>query len=361
MKFSKSRENLKLPSIFVALTIAMFFLIYFPSQNILFNGIKSVLSLLFIFFIPGYVLTYLLFQNRKGMAELLILSIGSSVCITILMGMTIDFVHMKINFFNIMFSVLSVSLILNVLLFLKEIIAPTEKKIFKFSRNDKIFFFCIFLLLFVVIIIIYLSITLPSKEQFVELYWKVSELKDITNKTDVNCSMINCSLSVIYRVGTIDLANKSYGGMITDPRKKGMYDSVCIDFNQNGIFCEKNEGPFKIGDSFMINSSSFNIMNSKNDQIFIADYPKETNVSNFTVGFVIKSDYYEIKNFTMGLFLNDTLQNSEIVTVEPNQAITNHYVIHLPENGLYRIRIAVLPLTMKENTYIEFWVKKFSV
>lgn len=362
MKLSNPKENLYLLLIVAILTGTLLSLIYFSPQNIFLDAIKSILSLLFMFFLPGYILTHLLLRNKLDRTETFVLSVGLSVCITIFMGMIVHLAQMKINFFNIMCSILVVSLILLffvIFVILKDRKIPSRKKWkSKISRNDKLFFFCLFLLLFVMSIMTYISITLPSEEEFVELYWKVSELKDLANKTDVNCSIDNCGLSGIYKIGTVDLVDNSYKAIITDLNYEGMYDSICIDVNQNEIFCEENEGPFARRDSFGINSNSFNVIYFRNNQAFIANYPREVYVSNFTVGFVIKSNYNEVKNFNMGLFVNETLQHSENLTVEPHQEISNYYSVYLPENGLYRVKVAVLPLTLEEKTYIEFWVEK---
>jgi hypothetical protein len=131
--------------------------------------------------------------------------------------------------------------------------------------------------------------------------------------------------------------------------------------NRNEIYCEENEGPFKEGETFQKNSYSFSIINPSEKKFIIFNFPKETTLSNFIVGYSIKSNYKEEKEFEIGYYINETLQKIDNKKINPDQMISEYYTVNLPENGLYKVKVALLPLTIEDRTYIEFWVNKIQV
>jgi len=326
------------------------------------NIARTILSLLYMFFLPGYIFTHLILRNKLNRAETLVASIGLSICITICSGMIVHFTEMKIDYLSIITSVSIVTLILAFLVFLKDI--RNSKTIRWKSSNfkqNKFFTFSLILLICVMIVIIYFSITFPSKEEFIEIYWKLTGINGLQNITDINCSIDRCSVSGIYKSGNVDLLDNSYDTIITDLYWEESYDFICIDLNQNELFCEENEGPFKAGNSFNISSNHFNIIYSKGEEFYIFNFPKETDISNFTVGFSMKSNYKEVKLFNVGLFVNETLQYTKSIVLYPDREVSKYYSVNIPEDGISKVRIAVLPITFEDRAYIEFWIEKTSI
>lgn len=358
MKLKFGRGLYLLAAVFVLMGVMLFWNYLLP-QNAFFSTVTSLVSLVFIFLLPGYILSYLIFE-KVDRSEKLILSLGFSICVTILAGMIVHFAQMKISFVHIMYGVLILSLILAISAVLKHRAKRRERPRSRVLKDGKIFLFCSLSLLFAMAVIIYTSISLPSEEEFVELYWKAAELTGLKEETDVNCAIDDCSLSGFYKLGSVNLLDNYYNAIITDLNAEDVYDSICIDFNKNGVYCEKSEGPFAKGDSFGIGSNLnlFSVVLSKSDKFYIFNFPKRTNASNFTVGFSAKSNYKEAKNLNLALFVNETMQYSESLPIEPQQEISKYYPVRLPSAGLYKVKIEVLPLTVEDRTYIEFWVEK---
>jgi hypothetical protein len=269
---------------------------------------------------------------------------------------------MEINYLSIIITLSITTLILTLLLFLRDI---RNSKLVRWKsitfKPDKFFIFSLILLICVIVVTIYLSITLPPREEFVELYWKLTGINDLQNRTDINCTINPCSISGIYKHGTADLLYNSYDTIITDLYWNGSYDFICIDLNNNEIFCEENEGPFGAGDTFNITSNYFSVIYSKTKEFYIFNFPKKIDISNFTVGFSMKSHYKQVKTFNVSLFVNETLQHTENIILYPKQEVSEYYPVNISKDGISKVRIAVLPITFEDRAYIEFWVEKPSI
>lgn len=101
------------------LTAVLLFLINLQVENIIHNFLRSSLSLIFIFFLSGYSLIILISGENLEPVEVLVFSIGLSVCITIIDSMIIHFIGLGINLVNIMNLVASTTLIFLILTLLK--------------------------------------------------------------------------------------------------------------------------------------------------------------------------------------------------------------------------------------------------
>ena len=132
----------------------------------------------------------------------------------------------------------------------------------------------LFLTIVILGIIVYISATSTSKEEFTELYWKIFKV-DFSPKTQVNCALKPCSISGFYDFGNITFDNKNYRIILIDLGMAWQYDAMCIDINENNVFCEAGEGPFRERDSFLIGSDSFTIISSNEKNFAIANYQRE--------------------------------------------------------------------------------------
>ncbi len=225
-----------------------------------------------------------------------------------------------------------------------------------FKKRDKVFYLCLVLTLIVLGVMIYVSITSRSTEEFVELYWQVFKLENLRNTTNVVCEHKNCSLSGVYMAGDVNLFGENYKAVISDSNEIGIYDSLCIDINYDGIFCGNHEGPWNVSNTFFIDSQPFYILKLNKDEVVITNYPKETNITNFSVSFVIKSHYKETMNFDATLFVNETLEANKTFTIEPDHEKISFFDVNLPNAGWHKVRIIVQLQALNKSTEINFWV-----
>jgi len=165
-------------------------------------------------------------------------------------------------------------------------------------------------------------------------------------------------LSGIYRIGNVEINWIDYSVIIIDSYEAGVYYNLCIDIDNDEIYCEEVEGPFGFRDTFFIESNVFNINTFYGDNIIIAHYPSITENENFTVGFIVKSYYQKNLDFNVSLYINETLEKSEILSMKPGEEIVLKYPVSLPEAGLFKVKISVSPVSAKEEAHIDFWVNK---
>lgn len=116
------------------LAIVMLFLANFNSQNVIYVIVKTSLTYLFILFLSGYLFLNLLFENGLEISEILVLSVGASIGITILCGMTVYFLGLRISIANILDFVSVVSLIFSLIIFLKTVSFSKSIKYEEFLR-----------------------------------------------------------------------------------------------------------------------------------------------------------------------------------------------------------------------------------
>ena len=225
-------------------------------------------------------------------------------------------------------------------------------------KNHGIFLFLLVFSFIILSIIIYISETSPSKEEFVEVYWQMFKAKNLDYADDVNCKIFFCSKSEIYKIGGINLNGKNFGIVLTDLEEADEYNFLCIDFNDDDVYCDDGEGPFRERESFLIDSNAFNVLDIRGDDIVIAHYPKEIYEQNFTVGFVIKSYYSHSEDFDISLFVNESLENSMTLELQPEEETISQFEVSLPSEGLFKVKVSVSPLTTDEKANIDFWVEK---
>jgi len=102
------------------LTLILLLLINIQTTNIIHNSLRGLLGLIFIFFLSGYSLIIFLSKENLEPVEILIFSIGMSICITILDAMIIHLTSSRVNLTNIMNLVASTTLIFLILTLFKK-------------------------------------------------------------------------------------------------------------------------------------------------------------------------------------------------------------------------------------------------
>jgi len=110
----------------------MLLLTIFTIENSVYYAVKGALALSLVLFISGYSFISLIFSKELKTIEVFVLSVGTSISITILAGMTIHFLGLEISFANIMNLVLIITLILGFFGFLRVIL----KKVYLEVQNE---------------------------------------------------------------------------------------------------------------------------------------------------------------------------------------------------------------------------------
>lgn len=112
----------------IILVAVMSLLVNFSFQSIFLSIIKTIFVYLFIFFLPGYFFVNLLFEKELKISETLVLSIGASICLTILSGMIVHFLGIRISIANILNFLSILTIILLVSFFVKNFSSSKPKK-----------------------------------------------------------------------------------------------------------------------------------------------------------------------------------------------------------------------------------------
>ncbi len=102
------------------LFVLMYILTNSTYESIIFISVRNILAIIFIFFLSGYALVSIIFQEEKlEFPEFLTHCIGLSICISILGAMIIHFSGMRVNFVNVVNIISITTMILAVLNFLR--------------------------------------------------------------------------------------------------------------------------------------------------------------------------------------------------------------------------------------------------
>jgi hypothetical protein len=165
-------------------------------------------------------------------------------------------------------------------------------------------------------------------------------------------------MSGIYKIGNINLDGMNFNLITTDLNKSNEYVSTCIDFNKNGTYCEKTEGPFRERDTFLIDNDSFNFFWVSDKNVIVAHYPKRVSQENFTIGFVMKSHYSRTIDTKITLFVDTNQTRSKIQTLKPNEEIISKFDVTLPTLGPHKVKISTTPTTINKENEIYFWVER---
>ncbi len=97
-------------------------LILLISLNFTINYFLSALTLIIMFFLPGYSIVNILFNKKGDIPEIFVLSVATSISIFILIAMGVHFIGIRISVSNILYPVIILSLILGILDFLKNLL-----------------------------------------------------------------------------------------------------------------------------------------------------------------------------------------------------------------------------------------------
>ena len=105
--------------VIVILILSFLLILIVNTEFYLLLLLRNFLSLLFIFFIPGYLFINLLSFKKDDPLEKFILIVGTSISFTIILSMLLHFLGMRIGLENIMVFVSVTSLILDLICLFK--------------------------------------------------------------------------------------------------------------------------------------------------------------------------------------------------------------------------------------------------
>ena len=91
-------------------------------------------------------------------------------------------------------------------------------------------------------------------------------------------------------------------------------------------------------------------------EVYLTNYTKEVDTNNLTFDYSIKSYYLSKKDFRINLYLNQTIINTKILNIDPQEKIDIKENIRLPTNQTYVVKVYVKPLDEQKEAYIYFWV-----
>ena len=95
------KPNLDLYSVTIILIVCMIFFANFVSKDLFFIVFRSIFSLIFLIFLPGYLFIKLIFKKRD-LPELVVLSFCVSICLSIINGIIVHLLNIPIAFASIM-------------------------------------------------------------------------------------------------------------------------------------------------------------------------------------------------------------------------------------------------------------------
>jgi hypothetical protein len=341
--------------IIIALLLAMVFLINYEKDNAAFNYLKYISMISAALFVPGYILANLTLNRPLKIPEALALGIGLSVAIVILSGVLVILAGLPISVQNIMNVIWFITVVLAAMGFFKADFKWINLEKGRKSK-DRLFYINLILVLFVISNLIYLSILAPANEEFTELSWRLWKIDDLTIANKVDCNMERCTLSGFSKVSKFNLGSNEYSILFMDLNSPEKYDSICIDVNRNGTYCDAWEGPFWPSSSFFIDGEAFNFRLLTNDSILILNYPNTVRNESFSVSYNIKSYYSKTTDYDLYLVINGTAYSKRQIALEPNESMTVNENVTLPGNGTYKVEVYAYPDSTSDGVSISFFV-----
>lgn len=323
----------------------------------IFNTLKAILIILIAIFIPGYLFALLFLDKKTEKSEFLVISIAVSICFVILTGILIHLLGVSINAYNVLNILWLITSVFTIVL----VLIKSESTRFRKRRvikTDKTFYLNLVLIVVFFSLLIYLSMKFPSTEEFVELYWEFVKVENPTDEYDAVCKDASCSLSGINKFKKAKIDQVEYDILFLDLNEPEKYDSICIDLNQNDVYCEDEEGPFWSPEGFMINNTTFSY-NLFGDGIVIFSFPKKlVNRTDFEVSYNIRSHYSKILEFDVTLTVNDEVFSEKEIILEPNQQMLIKDQVSIPEEErLHEVEVVVSPRKGGQSAKINFFVK----
>ena len=345
------RKGLQLILVYLSLLLLLVF-INIETPFPLLNTVKAAVVILFAIFIPGYLFTQL-FLKREDHSETMVMSIAMSICFVILTGLLIHFLGISINAYNILNPLWFISSIFTmVLMFLN----PSKKK--KKTKPNKTFYLNLSLILAFFLIFVYLSFNSSSNEGFIELYWDFTKVEHHYTQPDLECFNMTCSLSGTNKVQITRIDQDWYNILFLDINYPGKYDSICIDFNHNNLYCEDGEGPIWPPLGFMIGNKTYSY-NLIEDGIIIFSHPKRVvNTTDFVVSYVTESHYTDLMEFDVTVKVDDYVLSREEMVLEPGERLLVEQEVSISEEKRqHKVEIIISPKRIPDQSAkINFFV-----
>lgn len=336
---------------------------------------QTILSLFFIFFGSGYLVNAYLTDLKQRVDEVsvrvILRSITFSVTTTIVAAMATHYAGLAItttNIMNILFVTIVALLVLN---FFKILWSGTRRskkgrrewedktEDAKKAPSDSGVLIHVLMMATVISIIVYLSAYLPTKEEFLQVYWDVREVQIRESIFDPE----NTEGNVLY--GTVLLGNRRLPMVMYDLDEEPGFDTFCLDIDEDGRWCEdtapgrNREGPINYFETFFIDGYAYRaVMFAENRAVFI-NYAEYLYQDTFRTSFNVRSHYSREVDLRLVVSVDEDIISTEDITLAPGQEFLKKVDIRLEEEGNYRVTARVEPLSIKEDSSsIHFFVDR---
>jgi hypothetical protein len=337
-----------------------------------FLTVRSLLALLFVFFIPGFFVWNLLYL-RDGNSEFysgerILAIIAFSVVITIVCMVYLNIAKADITVVN----TLTLSATLTSVLAFFDYLAQRKSNPSQSLRKpisqplegaSMQLLSALAVTVVVVSAMIASSISAPPKEEFLEIYWtqeKVTSFRPVAVSPSM-CGISNCSASGSFNLADISLAGRTYRIAMIDWWWPKSFMHFCIDSDYDGVYCEDGEGPFGAGDTVIVGGHGYTNtqLYTTGERIAFASVPTivTEKQENFSVEYAMKSYYKERKIVNITYTLNGEEKGSWSLPLDSGEEITRSLFIELGRPGDYQVRLSTPPGEFGRDNYIDFWVR----
>jgi hypothetical protein len=337
----------------IILPVLLLLIINFSINSPFFKFLKAIVAIILATFIPGYLFCLLIL--RRNNPEILIISIAMSICFVILIGIVVHFLRIPIDSTIILNIIWVLTTILTITL-----ISKNQKILVR--KNGKeingIFLLNFILLLLFILALILTSVIMEPDEEFAELSWTFIKVEDPWEISDVSCENITCSLSGVNKFKPIKINQEEYPLLFLDINTPGKYDSICIDFDRDGVFCEDDEGPIWSSKGFLIGENAYSY-NFLDNGIIIFNFPRRmVNMTDFIVSYTLQSHYSRPMEFDISLRVNNRPFSEKEILLNPGEKAILEEEVSIPEElGKYKVEIIVSPKTNNRSAIINFFVE----
>ncbi|MBD3155594.1 MAG: hypothetical protein GF368_02975 [Candidatus Aenigmarchaeota archaeon] len=324
--------------------LSILLLINLESHVTMFQIFKAILVLSLSTFIPGYVFILLFQERHQEHPNMLIISIAMSICIVMLSGVALYLIGFNIDPTNILNPVWFVLSIITITLFLYKK-PPKKPKKRKILGIDMVFYVNLALILLFFIVLSYISVSPSLPRGFVDVYWEFINVENPWPTDTALCKDMKCSLSGISKIREIQIGHSNYDILFMDINQPEKYDSICVDVNDNDIYCEHAEGPFSPSETFLIGGSTYSYRFLGEESIVIFFYPQKLiGRTVFTISYNIKSYYLDAKKYDVVLTVNNNIVSKQEIFLRPLERRTiEEEITILPIQREHKVEVIATP------------------
>lgn len=334
------------PTLFLTYLILLLILLFvnLNTPATLIEVTKAIIILSLSTFIPGYVFILLFQEKHQEHPNMLIISIAMSICLVMLSGVALYLIGFNIDPTNILNPIWFVLSVITITLFLYK--KPSKKpKKRKILGIDMVFYVNLTLILIFFIALSYISVNPSLPRGFADVYWEFINVENPWPTDTVLCKDMKCSLSGINKVKEIQIGYSNYDILFMDINQPEKYDSICVDVNDNDIYCEYAEGPFSPSETFLIGESTYSYRFLGEESIVIFFYPQKlAGRTVFTVSYSIKSYYLDAKKYDVVLTVNNNIVSKQEIFLRPlERRMIQEEITILPIQREHKIEVIVTP------------------